>query len=46
VASAQKQVLELSGGNPFGAAMWKSCSGLSYPLVGEVGRTPRRTSLV
>jgi len=46
VASAQRQVLDLSGGKPVGAAMWKSCTGLSYPLVGEVSRSAAYRSLV
>jgi hypothetical protein len=46
VASAQKRVMDQTGGNPYGVAMWKTCSGLSYPLVGEVGRAARRSSLV
>ena len=47
VASAQKQVLDQTSGKPFGIAMWKSCMGLSYPLVGEVGRGSHlRSSLV
>lgn len=46
VAAAQRQVQDLSGGKLFAVAMWKSCQGLSYPLVGELSPSRYRSALV
>ncbi len=34
----RQEVSRVSGGRPYGIAIWRKCRGLEYPVVGEVRR--------
>lgn len=38
IERVQQEVSRISGGRPYGLAIWKRCRGLDFPVVGEVRR--------